>query len=140
MRGVSGTCPHWLACATPSPIRSIPPFQTTVLLVLAAHAAVLFAVWYSPAGFRVLLWLNTVVALGTLLYAASRARYILTARDWPYLGLIVFELAVLSGAIWAFRGNHRAPAVFSSVAFGLHACASLAATVFAFTFKITRLM
>ena len=86
------------------------------------------------------MWLlNAVVALAILGYAASRARYILTARDWPYGVLIVFELVVLVGATWAFRGN-RPAAIWSSVAYGLHGGASLVAVVYAFAVKFTRLM
>jgi hypothetical protein len=131
--------PDWLAGAKPSSIRSITPSQTVALLVVLAHAGVLLGVWFSPNGFKVLLSLNALVALAVLLYAASRARYILAARDWPYLAFIAFELTVLAGAVWAFR-NNRPAAIWSSVAFGLHGCASLVAAVFAFTFKITRLM
>jgi hypothetical protein len=110
-----------------------------VLPVVLAHVGALLAVWLSPGGFKVLLSLNTTVALAVLLYAASRAKCILAARDWQYLALILFELLVLAGAVWAFRTN-RPAAIGSSVAFGLHSCASLAAAVFAFTFKMTRLM
>ena len=86
-----------------------------------------------------MLLLNASVAFVVLAYAAIRAQYILAARDWPYLGLIVFELMVLAGAVWAFR-NNRPAAIWSYVAFGLHGCASLGAALFAFTFKMNRLM
>jgi hypothetical protein len=114
-------------------------FQSIVLFVLVAHAGALIGVWYLPRGFGVLLSLNTVVALSVLTYAACRARYILAAMDWPYLALVVFELIVLFGAYWAFKEN-RVALIWSYVAFGLHACVSIGAVVFAFVFKITKLM
>lgn len=79
------------------------------------------------------------MACGVLLYAASRARYILAANDWPHLALVIFEFLVLAAAFWANRGS-RSAMVGSYVVFGLHACASLAATLFAFFFKMTRMM
>ena len=108
-------------------------------MLVIAHVASLLGVWFAPRGVNFLLGLNAVIALGVLIYAASRARFILAAHDWPYLGLIVFESLVLTGAIWAFRDNEIAR-ICSYVAFGLHALASIAAVVFAFTFKFTRLM
>lgn len=114
-------------------------FQTTTVLVLGAHAAALVFVWTSPSGLKVLLSLNAIVAMAVLVYAASRIRYILAAKDFSYGALIVGELLVLSAAAWAFRG-HRSAVIVSSVAFGLHSCASVAAVLFAFLFKMTRLM
>jgi hypothetical protein len=122
-----------------SAISSNTSFQTAVVLAVLAHVGALLGVWLSPQGFRALLLLNAIVALAVLLYAASRARYIYAARDWPYAGLVVFELVVLGGVVWAFRDN-RTAAIWSYIAFGLHGCASLAAALFAFTFKMNRLM
>ena len=99
----------------------------------------LLGAWLSPRAIGWLLVLNALVAGATLAYAGSRTRYILAGPDWPYVGLVVFELAVLGGALWAFR-SHRAAVVWSQVACALHACASLAAVVFAFGFKLTRLL
>ncbi len=114
-------------------------FQTVVLAALVAHVAAIVAVWYSPWGANGLLLLNGLLALIALVYAGSRARYIFLARDWAYLGLMVCELAILMAAGLAFRGN-RAALICSYVAFGLHACATLAAVCVAFFFKITRLI
>jgi len=106
--------------------------------LLVAHAGALLGAWFSPRAISGLLMLNAAVACGALVYAGSRARFILAAPDWPYLGLVVFELAVLGGALWAFRAH--CAVVWSQVACGLHTCASLAAVVFAFGFKLTRLL
>ena len=122
----------------PIPIRSITSFQTATLLVALAHVGVLLAVRLWPAGITALLSVNALVAFVALLYAASRARYILASRDWPYVALVIFELMVLAGAVWAFRGNRMA-VIWSYSAFGLHGCVSLAAVLFAFFFKM-RLM
>lgn len=105
------------------------------VLAVLAHAGVLLAVCLSPGGLKPLLLLNAAVACPVLLYAASRARYIWAARDWPYAGLVVFELLVLAGAIWALR-NHRPAVIWSYVAFGLHGCTSLGAVLYAFLFKM----
>lgn len=99
----------------------------------------MLGVWFSPSGPKPLLLLNAIVACTVLLYAASRARYIWSGRDWPYVGLIVFELLVLAGVVWAFR-SHRLAIVCSYVAFGVHGCTSLAAALFAFFFKMSRMM
>ena len=121
-----------------NPISSNSIFQSTAILLLLAHLGALIGVWFSPRGGSLLLALNAALASAVLLYTVSRARYILAAVDWPYLGLITFELLALAGALWAFMDN-RPAMIWSYVAFGLHACASLAAAIFAFTFKITRL-
>lgn len=103
--------------------------------------AVLLAWRYSTGGFRWLILLNVLVALATLSYACSRARFIIAARDWPYAAWAGCEIAVLVAAIWAGRSDSpRIATVVTAVAFGLHAGVSVVATVFAFTFKITRLM
>ena len=82
---------------------------------------------------------NGVLALGTLSYAATRARYIFSTTDWPYLLLIVFELAVFTAAVLAFRGS-RPASIFSYAAFALHTCGTLVAVFLAFVFRITRLI
>lgn len=113
--------------------------QLLVITVLLAHAGILVGVWYSPRGLGYLLSLNAAIAAAVLLYAASRARYIFAAMDWPFLGLVVLELLVLLGVYFAFRGS-RLAVVSSYVAFGLHTCISIGAVLFAFLFKINRLM
>jgi len=113
--------------------------QAVVLTILAAHGAVLIVLGQSTRGPGALLLLNAAMACAVLLYAGSRARYILAGPDWPYLVLVVFELLVLAVAFWANRGS-RGAMIGSCVIFGLHACASLAATGFAFVFKMTRMM
>ncbi len=89
-------------------------------------------------GMKPLLALNAIVALAVLVGAGFRLRYIWAAKDWPYAGLMVFELLVLAGACWALR-HQRAAEIASYVAFGLHGCISVAAVIFAFGFKLTRL-
>ena len=120
------------------PISSDATFQTATVLAVLAHVGVLLAVWLAPSGLRGLLLLNAFIACAVLLYAASRARYIWAARDWPYVGLIGFEVLVLAAAVFAFRGQ-RIAVVGSYLAFGLHGLASLAAVAYAFGFKM-RLM
>lgn len=121
------------------PIGTITSFQTVVVSVLLAHVGVLFGLWLSPVGFRGLLALNAMMSLAVLVYAASRARLILAAHDWSYLTLIAFELLALAAAAWALRGS-RTASICSSVVFGLHVCVSIAAIVYAFAFKMNRLM
>jgi len=106
---------------------------------VVAHLGILLRLWLSSDGMRPLLLLNVIVALAVLVSASFRLRYIWAAKDWPYAGLMVFELLVLAGAFWAFR-HHRAAELASYVAFGLHGCISVAAVIFAFGFRITRLI
>lgn len=109
------------------------------LLVMLAHIAVGVGLGFSSRMIPVLLALNVAASIAILAYAGTRARYILAASDWPYLVLIVFEGLVLSAAMLALRDSRWAM-VLSYVVFGLHACASVAGVVFAFAFRITKLM
>jgi hypothetical protein len=133
------TFAHWPAPRPPSPISSNSLFRTVVIVLLIAHAGILLGFWLAPRTINFLLGLNAVLAISVLTYCGSRARYILSPIDWPFLGLIAFEALVLAGAIWAFRGS-RLALIGSYVAFGLHTLVSLAAVIFAFVFKIKRLM
>lgn len=108
-------------------------------MLVLAHAGSLMGAWLAPRGIHFLLGLNAVVALAVLIYTATRARYIIASVDWPYLGLIAFKIVALSGAIWAFRDN-RFATICSYIVFGLHALASVAAVIFAFAFKLNKLM
>ena len=112
---------------------------TILTALVVTHVGSLISVWCSPRGLSFLLALNATCAVTILLYIASRTPYLIAAKDWLMLGFLIFEVAVLSAAIFAFR-DHRIATIGSYVAFGLHACATLAAVVFAFTFKITRLI
>ena len=114
-------------------------FITVVLILLVAHVGSLAGVCFSSRGLRLLLALNATCAVAILLYLVSRAPYLIAAKDWLQLGLFLSEIAVLFAAILAYRDS-RIAVIGSYVAFGLHACASLAAVVFAFTFKITKLI
>lgn len=107
--------------------------------MLVAQVGILGGLWCSSRGITWLLSLNILMASAVLIHATTRARYIAAAMDWPYFGLIAFELGVLMVAILAFRGS-RVAAISSYVAFGLHTLASVTAVLFAFTFKIETLM
>lgn len=113
--------------------------KTILIVLVIAHVACLIGVWGSPRGLNFLLALNASCAVAVLLYLASRAPYLIAAKDWPLLGLFLFEGAVLAGAFAAFRDS-RSATIGSYIGFGLHACTSLAALAFAFVFKITKLM
>jgi len=108
-------------------------------MLVTAHAGGLLGCWLVPRGIKFLPGLNAVLAVTVLIYAISRARYILASADWPFLGLTVFELLVLLGAIFAYRDN-RVAQIWSYAAFGLHALGSIAALIFVFLFKLTKLM
>ena len=110
-------------------------FQTTVVLLFLAHVGALLSLWFGPRTIGIMLALNTLVATGVLAYAASRARYILSMFDARQTALIFLELVVLVAAIWAFRHN-RPASILSHVAFGVHFLVTLAAVIFAFTFKM----
>ena len=129
-----------LACTRkPGSMSSNTLLQTVVVAILCAHVSAIVAVWYSPWGANGLLLLNGLLALITVVYGGSRARYIFLAMDWSYLALIVFELAVLAAAVLAFRSS-RSALICSYAAFGLHACATIAGVFMAFVFRITRLI
>ncbi len=113
--------------------------MTTVLVALLTHLGTLGGVFCSPRGLKILFALNATVACVLLLYATTRARYILAAADWPYLGLVAFELLVLTGALWAFREG-RLAILGSYVAFGIHVCAILALLVFVCVVKFDRMI
>jgi hypothetical protein len=113
-------------------------FQVITVVAVLAHVGALLSARLAPWGSKGLLLLNAVVALAVLGYAATRLRYILAARDWPYAALIVLELAVLLGAGWAWRGS-RSAMICSAIVFGLHGCVSIAAVLFAFVVKFNRL-
>ena len=109
--------------------------------MVSVHVAALIGLGFSLMGVRALLALNAIVALTILAYAGTRARMILTSMDWPYLALIAVELLVLAAAVWAqVHGKSQPARIISFIAFGLHGCASVAIAVFAFVFRIARLM
>ena len=110
-----------------------------MLVALLTHLGTLVGVFCSPRGLKVLLALNATVACVVLIYAATRARYILAAADWPYLGLVAFEFLVLTGALWAFRAG-RLAILGSYVAFGIHVCAILAMLVYVCFVKFDRMI
>ena len=113
-------------------------FQTTVVLLFLAHVGALLGLWYGPHTIRIMLALNAVIAVSALVYAASRARYTFFMANARDSALILIELLILASAIWAFRHN-RAAIISSYVGFGLHFLVALAAVIFAFGFKMTRL-
>ncbi len=109
--------------------------QTTVVVLFLAHVGALLSLWFGPRTMAFMLALNIVIAAAVLTYAATRARYILSMYDPRQTALILLELIVLVAAIWAFRHN-RSAATLSHIAFGLHFLATIAAVIFAFTFKM----
>jgi hypothetical protein len=113
--------------------------KTILIALVVAHTGGLIGIYGSPRGLKFLLTLNATCAAVILLYTVSRASYLIAAKDWLMVGLFVVEGAVLAAALAAFR-NHPIATIASYVAFGLHAFACLGATVFAFTFKLTKLM
>jgi hypothetical protein len=133
------TFPHWPAPCPPSSISSNTFLRTVAIVLLTTHAGILLGFWFAPRAVNFLLGLNALLAIAVLIYTGSRAHTLLAPVDWPYLSLIAFELLVLIAAIWAFRGS-RPALIGSYVAFGLHTLVSLAAVIFAFVFKLNRLM
>ena len=122
----------------PIPITSNATLQSVAVLAVLAHIAVIIACWLSPSGPKALFLLNAIIACGVVISAISRARYIVSAADWPYLIFIGFELLVLVAAAFALRGQQMA-SIVSYVVFALHCLATLATVVYAFAFKM-RLM
>lgn len=114
-------------------------FQTTAVAVLLAHVGAVLGLWFGPRTIGIILALNAVIAVAVLVYAASRLRYILVANDVPQIALVGFELVVFAAAIWGFR-QVRPAAICSYVAFGLHFIVAIAAVIFAFAFKMTRMI
>lgn len=114
-------------------------FQTTVILLLIGHVGATLGLWYGPRSATVLVSVNGLVSLGVLVYVIRRTPYILAAKDWSQIALAAFELVVLACAIWALRHN-RAAIIASYISFGIHFLVAIAAVVFAFTFKVNRLI
>ena len=117
----------------------MPILKTILIALLVAHTGGLIGIFCSPRGPNFIFALNATCAVAILLYTVSRASSLIAARDWLMVGLFIVEGAVLAAALAAFR-NHPSATIASYVAFGLHTSACLAATVFAFTFKLTKLM
>ena len=113
-------------------------FQTTVVSVFLAHVGALLGLWYGPRTIMIMLALNAAIAALALAYAANRARYIFVMANARESAFILIELVIVASAIWAFRHN-RAAIIASYVGFGLHILVALAAVIFAFAFKMTRL-
>lgn len=110
-----------------------------MVLLLVGHIAAVLGLAYGPRNYTLLVSLNALVSVGVLCYLGSRARFIFAGRDWSQVALAVFELLVLIAAAWAFRQS-RFAVISSYVAFGIHFLVVIAAVIFAFTFKMTRLI
>jgi hypothetical protein len=107
------------------------------LAFLAAHvAALILALARKPAGAAAIPAVNIVVAVVLLAYNVPRL--VAYPGDGQRVALALFEalaLALAAAALWRMRLAYGG----SCVVFALHGLASIAAVVFALTFKITRL-
>lgn len=113
-------------------------FQTITVVILAAHIAALLAAVVFRRGPGTMLALNLTVCACVLLIASARARFAIAAVDWPYLAMVVIEIAAVVAAIAGLR-HDRAGVIVSWIVFSLHGLAAAAAVGFAFLFKMTRL-
>lgn len=107
------------------------------LAFLAAHiVAVIAALAWKPGGAMAIPSVNAAVAV--ILLAYNVPRLLAYPGDNARLGLAVFETLVLllaAAAFWRVRLTFAA----ACAVFAVHSTASLAAVVFALTFRITRL-
>ena len=108
------------------------------LLFLAGYLGALLWAFPLRRGLVPMLAVNIVTAGLVLAYQAPRLPFTLRANDLPVMALILFELLTLALALLALRGM-RFPLLASLLPFGLNGLACLAFTVFAFTFRMTRL-
>jgi hypothetical protein len=111
--------------------------QAVTIAILFAHgAALLWAVLRRTM--RPIVWLNLCVATAVLLYWAPQIARVIGNGDVQVMALSGFALATVAMSIAALRGL-RIPAWLIFVPFALQTAASVAAVIFAFTFRITRL-
>lgn len=113
-------------------------FKLLVLALLAAHASVL-ALGLIRRGRLAAPWLTGADAAAVLAWLAFHPAGFHPPIDWPVVALAVFEALVLATAAMAVRGV-RWPSVAVWFAFALHLAAAGLAVIFAFTFKINRLI
>ena len=87
---------------------------------------------------RPIIWLNLCVAASVLLYWAPQINRIVNSGDVQIIALTGFALASAAMSLAALSVQ-RIPAWLIALPFALQMAASVAAVIFAFTFKITRL-
>ena len=114
-------------------------FDFITISAVAAHVAALLLAFVAKRGALPLLAVNGAVAVGLLLQIGAHGHLFDEPLDWQRLALAAFELLAIA---LAFAGYARSIAArYASCAiFGIHFLASIAAMVFALTFKMTRLI
>jgi hypothetical protein len=112
-------------------------FQAAIVIAVVVEAAV--AAWaLARRDLTAVVLLNALGAAGVLLDHAPEFGLIVRGLDWNFLLLLSFELAALATSVLWFAW--RAPSWLVWTAFSVHALLSLALLIFAFTFKLNRLM
>jgi len=108
------------------------------LAMLASCIGVLFWAFALRRGMVPILLVNMLTASLVLAYQAPRLFITIRTGDVPVIALIVFELSTLTLAALALGGT-RVFLFASMAAFAVNGLAGLAAAIFAFSFRMTRL-
>ena len=110
-------------------------FEAASTAVLVFYLFVL--VWSRYRGAMLLLAVNVLTAITVIAYDVNPIRYVL--EDERLMAIVAFEALAVIAAPFALRGN-RPALYFSYAAFAINLCVVIAATYFAFFFRITRLI
>ena len=119
-------------------LSSTPRFQAAANMLVLAHGIAGFWAWRRGDLIPVLV-LNVVFAATILIYRAPGLPAAIAAQDVAVLVLLAFEALALTGSVAALCG-WAMPRGLVWLVFAVHALLSVALMVFAFTFRITRLI
>jgi hypothetical protein len=112
-------------------------FQTITVLALLIHIGVLsFAIMRRTI--QPVAWLNLLVAVGVWIYWLPRLGRVIETGDLQAIALLAFALAAAAASL-ALLAGRRVPSFVIWLFFAAQAAAGILATLFAFTFKMTRL-
>jgi len=115
-------------------------FKLITPIVFACHVGVLVCAGVLKRGLAPVYLLNLVLAIGALAYWLPRGTVVFKSPwDAQAVVLMVFEIIIVASSLAAFVG-WRIPAAIIWTEFGIHFCLSLFLTVFAWFFKMTRLL
>jgi hypothetical protein len=113
-------------------------FQAVATLLVLAHGVAGYWTWRRGDLIPVLV-LNAALAITILIYRAPGLPAAIAAQDVAILALLAFEALALTGSVAALCG-WTIPRGLVCLVFAVHALSSVALMVFAFTFRITRLI
>jgi len=119
-------------------LSSTPRFQVVAIMLVLAHGVAGFWAWRRGDLIPVLA-LNALFAATILLYRGPGLPAAIAAQDIAVLVLLAVEALAFTGSVAALCG-WAMPRGLVRLVFAVHALMSVALMVFAFTFRITRLI